>query len=272
MSAELWAIGIDLGATKLEMATVDQRGRLRQQSRISTPDVPEKVEGELARYILDATGDDDQKPAGIGVGVAGQISSDGMMIEFAPNLGWQKVPLGANLARRLDLPVRLLNDVRAATWGEWLYGAGRDCDNLACVFVGTGIGGGIISDGKMLDGHSNTAGEIGHMVVELNGEKCRCGNRGCLEAYAGGWGIARRARDACRDPVAGHLLLQLAGGDAGAVTAKTVSEAASAGDPLARRILSQADEALAAGMISLVHAFNPCRLVSAEASSRDDRN
>jgi glucokinase len=114
----------------------------------------------------------------------------------------------------MNIPVTVCNDVRAATWGEWLYGAGKDCDNLICILIGTGIGSGIVSGGKILEGYNNTADEIGHITIDMNGPVCHCGNKGCFEALAGGWAIERDARQAvAKDNDAGKHLLSLAGGD-----------------------------------------------------------
>lgn len=156
------------------------------------------------------------------------------------------------------MPVVVLNDVRAATWGEWLYGGGKGVDDLICLFIGTGIGGGVVSNGKVLTGSNNSAGELGHIIIDLQGPPCNCGNRGCLEAFAGGWAIARQAQNAVTsDPTAGASLLKLANGQLKAVTAETVSQAAQAGDLLSRNLMDQVTEALIAGVVSLVNAFNP---------------
>jgi glucokinase len=146
--------------------------------------------------------------------------------------------------------------------GEWLYGAGRGYDDLVCVFVGTGIGGGIVSDGKVISGCGNAAGEVGHMTIDLRGPVCTCGKRGCWEALAGGWAIARRAQEAMRsasDPES--LILELAGGKPENITAKTVSKALQVGDPLAREIVEDVVAALIAGAVNLVNIINPCRLI-----------
>lgn len=196
------------------------------------------------------------------MGVAGQIEAGSGMVHFAPNLDWHEVPFQAQLSSACKLPVIITNDVRAVTWGEWLFGAGRGCNDLICVFVGTGIGGGIVVNGKILNGCSNTAGEIGHLTVDLHGPRCTCGNYGCMEALAGGWGIARQARQAVSDnPAAGAKLLQLAGGEQDEITARMVADAHKRGDALAGNLLQEAGEALIAGMVSLVNAFNPCRLI-----------
>src|SRR5699024_8563710 len=175
-----------------------------------------------------------------------------------PNLKWHDVPLDANLEKRLDLPVFVLNDVRAAAWGEWLHGAGKECDHMICMFVGTGIGGGIVSEGKMVKGASNSAGEIGHMTVQLDGPRCHCGNRGCLEALAGSWALERDAKEAIgtsgdRD----SAILKLAGGDKEQITAKMVIKAYEEEDKLAVQLIDRAVNALAGGLTGLVNALNP---------------
>jgi glucokinase len=193
--------------------------------------------------------------------MAGQIVKYNGIVRFAPNLGWRNVPLGAMLEEALVLPVEVTNDVRAATYGEWLYGAGQGVDDLICLFVGTGVGGGIVSGGKLLEGCDNSAGELGHLTIMTDGRQCHCRNRGCLEAYAGGWAIAERAQEAVRsDPKAGQSLITLAG-SIERITAATVTEAYANGDPVAQRIVEETAHFLAAGVVGIVNAFNPCLLV-----------
>jgi glucokinase len=261
---DVWAIGVDLGGTKVEVAQVDALGRVRQRLRRPT-DVKDglaAVETEIVAAVRDLHGSVGHPPVGVGVGVAGQIEPDTGVVQFAPNLGWHGAPLQADLSRALDLPVVVINDVRAAAWGEWLHGAGQGFDDLVCLFVGTGIGGGVVSGGQMLAGCSNTAGELGHMTIDWHGPVCHCGNTGCLEALAGGWAIARRAREAlAADPTAGAFLLGMAGGQPEAVSAKVVAQAAHENDPLARQVVDEVAQALVAGAVGMVNAFNPCRLI-----------
>jgi glucokinase len=264
MTANLWAIGVDLGGTKVEVAQVGTEGQVRQRLRRATDvkDGAAAVEDEIVTAVRELQESTGSSPAGVGVGVAGQIEPASGVVRFAPNLDWHDVPLQADLSRALRLPVVVTNDVRAAAWGEWLHGAGQGCDDLVCLFVGTGIGGGVVSGGRMLAGCSNTAGELGHITLDLHGPLCHCGNQGCLEALAGGWAIARRAQEAiAADPAAGDSLLQMAGGQQKAVTAKIVAQAFHAGDPLARKLVDEVAQALIAGSIGLVNAFNPCRLI-----------
>jgi glucokinase len=261
---EVWAIGVDLGGTKVEVADVDGAGRLRERLRRPTrvKDGPEAVREEIVAAVQNLRDMKVSPPAGVGVGLAGQVDPEHGVVRFAPNLGWHDVSFQTDLTHALGLPVAVINDVRAATWGEWLHGAGQGCKDLICIFVGTGIGGGVVSGGQMLSGCSNTAGEVGHMTIDLHGPPCTCGNRGCFEALAGGWAIARDAREAVSaDPSLGALLLKLAGNQQEAITAEMVSTAAKAGDPLAKHLFDKVAQALIAGCVSVVNAFNPCRLI-----------
>ncbi len=260
----LWAIGVDLGGTKIILGRVNAEGRLEQRIGLKTnvKGGPTAVISEIAMAAEELRADIDTPPAAIGVGVAGQIDEERGVVRFAPNLAWRDVPFALALNSALKLPVVLMNDVRAATWGEWLHGAGRDCDDLVCVFAGTGIGGGVVSGGRIVTGCTNTAGEIGHITVDLHGPPCTCRNNGCLEAIAGGWAIARTAqKEIKRDPEAGAYLLKHTEGILTEVTAEIVGQAALAGDPLSRRLMDTAAQALVAGCVSLVNAFNPCRLI-----------
>ena len=265
MQKKRWAVGVDLGGTKVEVSHVDSTGRVRRRLRLRTgldQDLA-AIRAEIITAVKEVVVSAGSRPAGVGVGVAGQVDPDQGVVRFAPNLpGWQNVPLQEDLKKKLGLPVVVTNDVRAATWGEWLHGAGKGCQDLVCLFVGTGIGGGIVSGGRILSGCSNTAGELGHITVDLNGPFCNCGNRGCLEAHAGGRAIARQAREAISAaPAAGAFLLKRVNGRLENITAKTIAEAAHLHDPLALQLVDRVTEALIAGSASLIHAFNPCRLV-----------
>jgi glucokinase len=264
MSEKSYAIGVDLGGTKIEVALIDQTGGIIEQARLAT-DIkggPKIIEAQILAAIRGLQQVSDGPLVGIGIGVAGQIEQTTGRVHFAPNLNWQNVPLQQDLSRVLAMPIVVANDVRVATWGEWLYGAGKGIQDLICLFVGTGIGGGVVSGGHLLTGYSNTFGELGHVTVDLRGSYCTCGNRGCLESISGGWAIAKRAKEAVqRDPKAGQTLLRLSDGQAHLITAKTVVQAMRLSDPLAEILIEQAIQALIAGCVSFVNAFNPARLI-----------
>jgi glucokinase len=261
---EIRTVGVDLGGTKIEIAMVDASGRVLDKKRLATR--VDRGTGAVLEQIADSIREMQTNAnipaAGVGIGVAGQVDPVSGAVRFAPNLGWRDVPLRDELVDALGLPVFVTNDVRAATWGEWIHGAGQGCEDLVLIFVGTGIGGGVVCGGRMLTGCSNTAGELGHITIDLHGPLCNCGNRGCLESLAGGWAIARSAREAAEnDPEGGAALLRQSGGHAENINARIVAEAAGKGDPMARRVMESATEALIAGAVSLVNAFNPCRLI-----------
>ena len=214
---------------------------------------------EAARLLIERAG---TPPVGIGVGVAGQVEKQTGRVLFAPNLRWRETPLAADLEEALEIVAVVVNDVRAIAWGEWLYGAGKGYDDLICLYVGTGIGGGVVSGGRMLSGRANSAGELGHIVIDMNGPPCTCGNKGCLEALAGGWAIAKQAQEMIsRDPASGSMLLAAAGGVLEGVRAETVAACAHRGDALSLSLLDRVGRALSAGCVSLVNAFNPGRLI-----------
>jgi glucokinase len=257
-------VGVDLGGTKILAALVGPDGRVLATVRRDTD-----VDGgfpTVIQQVVEVVGDCRDRAGAaaveaVGVGVAGQVAAGTGVVAHAPNLNWDDAPLRSALEHDLDLPVAVLNDVRAAAWGEWLYGAGAGSDDVAVVFVGTGIGGGVVSGGHMLTGCSNTAGELGHITIVAGGRDCHCGNRGCLEAYAGGWAIAERAREAvAMAPNEGAALVARAGAPED-ITAATVHEARADGDPLAARLVDETAEHLAAGLVGVVNAFNPCVLV-----------
>lgn len=224
------SIGIDIGGTKVAVGAVDEAGKIVAQNTFPTLFDPQKLADAIATTISEFS----LQPKEVGVGLAGQILEG--VVSFAPNLHWNNVPFQQLLHQRLQLPVSLLNDVRAATWGEWIHGAGHGVNDLVCLFIGTGIGGGIVSGGQMLTGAANCAGELGHMTVLMNGPLCHCGNRGCLEALASGWALAAQAK------VDTHQLL-------------------AATDSASQQLVNQAIEALIAGSTAIVNALNPSLLI-----------
>ena len=255
-------LGVDLGGTKVNVGLVDSNGKLLfvHKSLIGASKEPENVFNEIVTDVnvcLTETGLDANA---IGIGVAAQVNNEGVVIG-SPNLGWRNFPLKKKLEKKLGMPVLVTNDVRAATWGEWRYGVGKGVNNLVVLFVGTGVGGGVISEGNILTGCTNSGGELGHMTIVSGGRKCKCPNKGCLEAYVGGWAIAERAQEAIENlPVEGKPMLIMAG-NLRLVTSVTVNKAYRQGDLLARILLDETGRYLASGIVSIVNAFNPCFLV-----------
>ncbi|HYM00725.1 MAG TPA: ROK family protein [Blastocatellia bacterium] len=254
-------LGIDLGGTKIKTALVDSSGLVIDSKLFPTDS------SRGATTVIDAIGESAHRfltgpnsAKALGIGVAGQVDMAGT-VRFAPNLAWKEVPLGRDLEKALRIPVVVLNDVRAATWGEVVHGTGVGVSELVCVFVGTGIGGGIVSGGRILSGSTFSAGEIGHLTLVAGGRKCHCPNFGCFEAYVGGWAIAERAKEAAAaDPLAGSSMVARAG-SIHEIVGRTVSSAFHEGDALATEVMKKTAEYLAAGLVSIVNVLNPSMVI-----------
>jgi glucokinase len=262
------ALGVDLGGTNVRAAVVEvETGELGAASReaLAVRD-PDGVVEAVARVVAAAAGPGGARALGaVGVGVAGQVLGETGVVLNAPNLGWRDVPLGALLEGRLGVPVRIVNDLSAAAWGEVRFGAARDVRDALVVYVGTGVGSGLVLGGRLHEGARGVAGEIGHVRVRppRPGEparRCGCGAVGCLEAYAGGANIAARVR---AELAAGarSSIGDLAGGDLSRVTAGTVERAAAGGDAYARQLWEEVAELLGLVVAGAVTLLNPRRLV-----------
>lgn len=264
MAKNQWAVGVDIGGTKIEIGNVDCRGKISSCKKFKTNlcSSSEATIGQLVASIKQIQSEAGTSPSAIGVGVPGQVEADTGIVRFAPNLGWFDVPLQDKLSDATGIRVAVINDVRAATYGEWLFGAGKEAQDIACIFIGTGIGGGIISGGKVLTGARNSAGEIGHITIAMDGPPCTCGNRGCFEAHASGWAIVKRTQDAIKVyPKAGEGFLRAAQCQADEITSYHILAAAKAGNSFAQQVIDQTIDAIVAGSVSIVNAFNPSHLI-----------
>lgn len=247
---------IDLGGTQLRVAVADGEGNLHGRQIEGTRNVGpgpivEQIAGLAERSLSEAelTADDMRLAV---VATPGPVDPSSGIVYSAPNMvGWHDEPLEEMLEERLGMPVRLVNDANAAALGESLYGSGTGARALFYITVSTGIGGGFVLDGTVLDGVSGMAAEIGHMTIERNGPLCHCGNRGCLEALASGTSIARRFNEAV------HAGQETAYRGDRPATARQVAELASAGDPLGVEIFGDAARAVGVGVVNILHLFNP---------------
>jgi glucokinase len=258
-------LGIDLGGTFARAAVVDAQGRILAADKAAlgerTPDAVVDVIARAASAALRLAGNVDV--TAVGVGAAGQLRGETGIIRVAPNLGWRDVPFGALLAARFNRPVRVVNDLSAAAWGELRVGAGRGVSDLLVVFVGSGVGSAIITHGQLTTGATGVAGEFGHIKVVPGGRPCGCGERGCLEAYVGGHNLTAQLREllAEADPASplARLASQLPPG--APALPPLLEQAAGAGDARAREVLTRAADALALAVANQVTVLNPGRLV-----------
>ena len=218
----------------------------------------ETVLDRIAEGLLDLAVDVGRRPDTVGVGCPGWVDLSAGVTRFLPNLPgqWRDVPVARILGERLGAPVHLLNDVRAATLGEFTFGAGRGVSTMALFALGTGIGGGVVVDGRLRLGPLGSAGELGHQIVDPTGPLCGCGNRGCLEAVASGPAIAAAGVRLLRSGQA-PALFDLTGGDAGLVTAETMGEAARAGDEAVKWELERVARLVGIAAANVVVSLHP---------------
>ena len=257
------ALAVDLGGTQLRTAIVDRSGAIRAHAVTATKaqDGPTAVIAQIVAAIraLRATA-----PAcavlGLGVGAPGPLDPIAGISIAPPTLaGWHDVPLAALLEEQLGIAVTVENDANAAALGEWRFGAGSGTSSMVFVTVSTGIGGGVIADGRLLHGRRGLAAEIGHMTIaDDSDEPCFCGVRGCWESLASGSALDRRAARLAASGAAPRLL-ELAG--AGPVTGHHVTQAAMQGDPQAKALLAAAARWLGVGIVNLLHLYSPERVV-----------
>jgi glucokinase len=257
-------LGIDIGGTTFTVGAISTEGRRVGALREEPTNPKDGADGVLHRIAAAgrAVMDDARRVElqaefiGIGAGAPGPLDAEAGVVLLTPNLGWVDYPLRDRLQAALGLPTVIDNDANCAVLGEWWRGAAQGTRHAIGFTIGTGIGGGLIVDGKLYHGASGCAGEIGHTTIEANGRHCACGNYGCLEAYASGLAIARRAVEAIESGEV-TTLLQRAGGDPARISARTVYDAAHDGDELARELVHETAQFLGAGVANLVNVFNP---------------
>ncbi len=251
------AIGVDIGGTKVAAGVVDGGGHVLARARRLTPSRdPRAVEATIVEVVDELRRD--HSVVAVGIGAAGFVDAGRARVMFAPHLAWRNEPLQSVVHEATGLPVVVENDANAAAWAEWRFGAGRDESHLVCVTLGTGIGGGIVTNGRVERGRYGMAGEFGHMVVVPDGQRCECGNRGCLEQYASGNVLGREARELARagSPVTVPLMERV-GGDIDALVGPLITEAARDGDPCAIELFEEVGRWLGIGLANLAAALDP---------------
>lgn len=256
--------GIDLGGTNLYAALATEDGGILAECKEPTRshEGPDAVVARMIGLVGELAARAAVRPAALGIGVPGLVNLTTGTTLFLPNLPtqWRGVPVRERMEAALGWPVHLLNDARAATLGEFAHGRGRGGNSMVFFTLGTGVGGGIVLDGKLRLGPLGAAGEIGHQTVQPDGPLCGCGNRGCLETLASGSAIAA---EGVRLFLSGNAprLHELCEGEVGRVDARTMAEAARAGDRSVAEAISRAAEWLGLGAANLVTALHPERIV-----------
>lgn len=263
---EKYRIGVDIGGTNVKIALVDKKGGISFPKTVPTraemgyeytiSNIIQSIKDLMTEAKITAS-----DLEGIGFGFPGQIDCDNGIVRILPNIpGWIEVPIAEIMQKEFNVPVKVDNDVRCAALAERSYGAGSGCKNLICITVGTGIGSGLIINGKIVRGSSNAAGEIGHIKLSLGeGPICGCGDTGCFEAYASGPSIVAMAKEY----IAGGKSTKYReiAGSVEAITPAVICQAAKEGDVVAKRIFSTMGEYLGIGLSGVVNLLNPEKIV-----------
>ncbi len=281
-------VGIDIGGTNIKLGLVDREGRVLARRSLPTKanSGPIPTLERIAAAVSELRSG--KRIASVGVGIAGLVDHTNGIVRVPPNLpGWNGTPIKELLTKLLRVPIFVANDVNAMAVGEWLHGAGRGCQDLLCVTLGTGLGGGIITGGKLLLGANHAAGEVGHTSIATGGPPCRCGSRGCVERYVGAAYLVDRARKRIRvqqkkltvhrnqtslfgvRPADGpSLILELASGDYSRITTREIGMAARRGDKLAVELVDELAFHLGVGLANAVQIVDPEKIVVGGGVSR----
>lgn len=255
-----YVVGIDLGGTKIAAALFDSKGDILNRTRMETGDA--RTAKEVVQRMIDMirTVSQGYTLSGVGLASPGAVNSkDGIVLHGTNLPQWDNVPLKKWMGEALGVEVQVVNDANAAAWGEYVRGAGKGSENMVYVTFSTGIGAGIVLDGKLLLGTSSFAGELGHNIIDPAGPECICGNSGCWEMFASGTAIRDTALKLMQSQPS--IIAELAAASNEAVSAKHVFEANKQNDPVAAEVVGRAIRYMALGLANAVHTFNPDRIV-----------
>ncbi|MDG9700886.1 ROK family glucokinase [Streptomyces sp. DH37] len=253
-------IGVDIGGTKIAAGVVDEEGTILETSTVPTPPTADGVIDAIAEAVRTvSTGHEIEA---VGIGAAGYVDDKRATVLFAPNIKWRNEPLKDKVEQRVDLPVVVENDANAAAWGEYRFGAGQGHDDVVCITLGTGLGGGIIIGGKLHRGRFGVAAEFGHVRVVPDGLLCGCGSQGCWEQYASGRALVRYARQrANATPENAGILLALGDGTPEGIEGRHISQAARQGCPVAVDSFRELARWAGAGLADLASLFDPSAFI-----------
>lgn len=254
-------VGIDLGGTNIVAGVVNDNYEIIAKASVKTncPRPDAEIADDMAATALNAvknanlTIDDIEW---IGIGTPGIANSETGIIEYSNNLGFVNTPMVKYIQKHIDKPVYIENDANAAAYGEYVAGAAKGTNNAVCITLGTGVGGGIVIDGKIYSGSNFAGAEIGHMVISVDGPQCSCGRKGCFEVFSSATGLIRMTKEAMEENK-DSLLWKLAEEKNGRVTAKTAYDGMRAGDKTATEVVDKFVKYLAAGITNVINIFQP---------------
>ena len=267
----MYYIGIDLGGTNIAVGLVNEEGRII--AKTETPTLASRPYPELVRdmalcicKVMDEAGATETDVQSIGIGIPGIADKDGVVI-FCTNLGWRNVPLRAELQQYLNKPVYIDNDATVAGWAEFKAGVSRNTNSSVFLTLGTGLGSGIVINGRIWAGAHGAGGELGHLIVDVDGVPCTCGKRGCSERYCSATAIIRMAREACVD-APGCAIMRAVNGDPDKINAKVVFDAAKEGDTVAMQVFNRYVKYLTIVINNVISSLDPDMIILGGGVSR----
>ena len=254
-------IGIDLGGTNIVAAVVDENYNIisKASTKTNRPRPAEAIADDMAAMAIKAVEDANltmEQIEWVGVGTPGIANSATGVIEYSNNLGFENTPMADLIRKHIDKPIFIENDANAAAYGEYVAGAAKGAKNAVCITLGTGVGGGIIIDGKIYAGSNFGGAEIGHTVISLDGPQCSCGRKGCFEVYSSATGLIRMTKEKM-DEVPDSIMHKITEERGGKVSARTSFDAMRQGDKAAKEVVDFYIKALAAGITNTINIFQP---------------
>ncbi len=256
----MFSVGIDIGGMSIKVGLVDGNGKIIAQSRFKTEKTPDEMIACMAEHITNLIEENSLNAKdliGIGIGCPGSVNGDTGMVEILPNLdGWIKIPIVDKLKKYFDVPVKISNDANVAALAEVLYGVAKDYDNAIMFTLGTGVGGGIILDKKLVEGGHSLGAELGHITLVLEGEECTCGRRGCIERYVSATALIEQTKLAMQNDK-NSTMWDFIGGDINKVDGRTAFESAKNGDLTAEKVCGKYIYYLGESILNMLNIFRP---------------
>ncbi len=258
----MYSIGVDIGGMSIKVGVVDRDGSIVKKGKVAT-DVaggPHKIINDIADLILSLIDPKDRDFVGIGIGCPGAINSATGVVDRAFNLKWHKVALAEELSRRINKRIKVSNDANVAALGEAMYGVGRTYTDTIFLTLGTGVGGGIVLNGKLYEGNESKGAELGHMVLVVDGEPCTCGRNGCMEAYCSATALIRETKNAMLADKQSSMW-GFVGGDIEKVDGRVAFECSKSGDKSANAVVDYFVKYLGEGMLNFANIFRPQAII-----------
>ena len=250
-------IGIDLGGTYIKYGLVGEGGEIIGKGKVPTPAGCGYAETmEVIASAVRGLAKHGASVCGLGIGAPGVVDGEKGIVRLSGNLGWENKPFARDLSESLGIPVTLTNDANAAAFGEYACGAGSDYKSVVLITLGTGVGSGIVLNGKLYEGNEGAGAELGHEVIRFGGEKCACGRRGCFEAYASATALIKQTKRAMEKDRQSKLW-QLCSGDIELLNGKTAFDGAKEGDKMAKRVVNNYLRYLSEGLAYIANTFRP---------------